>query len=282
MSSACSWEREGRTDIMDLDECLGFMKSIARGAAEILLRGFRASSTVISYKSHTDLVTNIDHASEEYLFNKIHTHYASHSIVAEEGSRSDSGGEYLWYVDPLDGTNNFAHGIPLFSVSLALCSRNPRRVLAGVVYDAFHDELFSARRGGGAFLNDAPIRVSEISDISLSMLATGFPYDKASSEKNNLCEFTRLVPRIQGIRRLGSAAIDLCYVACGRLDGFWEPKLKPWDSSGGSIIVEEAGGSVSTYDGSDYDPEYPEILATNGQIHQAMIAILGCSDPGHV
>lgn len=265
---------------MDLDESLDFMKTIARSAAEILLRGFRASSTVISYKSPTDLVTNVDRASEEYLFNRIRERYKSHAIVAEEGSRADEGGEYLWYIDPLDGTNNFAHGIPVFSVSLALCSRHPRRVLAGVVYDAFHDELFSARRGGGAFLNDGPVRVSEVSQISLSMLATGFPYDKASSEKNNLCEFSKLVPRIQGIRRLGSAAIDLSYVACGRLEGFWEPKLRPWDSSGGSIIVEEAGGRVSTYDGSDYDPEYPEILATNGRIHEAMIEILGCSEPG--
>ncbi len=247
---------------------------IAREAGKILMMGFRSASTVISYKSRTDLVTNMDRESEEYLFNEVRRRYPDHTVVAEEGSRSDSGSGITWYIDPLDATNNYAHGIPFFCVSIGVFSRDDGRVTAGVVYDPVHDELFSAWRGGGAYLNGAPIRVSAVGDIGIAMVATGFPYERTDPAKNNLLKFSAMSPIVQGVRRIGSAAMDLCYTACGRIDGYWEPELKSWDMAAGSVIVEEAGGRVSRYDGGYFHPEYPEILASNGLIHEDMMNIL--------
>ncbi len=251
-----------------------FARDISREAGAILLRGFRSNKTVISYKSKTDLVTDADRASEKHLVERISARFPDHAIVAEEGSRKEADGEYIWYVDPLDGTNNYAHGLPFFCVSIGVLSIKLKRVVAGVVYNPFLGELFTAVRGGGAFLNDEPIRVSGLDDIGVSLVATGFPYDKALSENNNLKEFSRIILRIQGIRRMGAAAIDLCYVACGRIDGYWEGKLKPWDMAAGSLIVEEAGGRVTTYNGGPFHPEYPEIVASNGKIHEQLFRLL--------
>ena len=251
-----------------------FAREISREAGAILLRGFRSGKTVISYKSRTDLVTDSDRASEQHLVERISKRFPDHDIIAEEGGRKEAAGEYIWYVDPLDGTNNFAHGLPFFCVSIGVYSTALKQVVAGVVYNPFLDELFTAVRGGGAFLNDRPIRVSHLDDIGVSLVATGFPYDKATSENNNVKEFSRIILRIQGIRRMGSAAIDLSYVACGRLDGYWEAKLKSWDMAAGSLIVEEAGGRVTTFSGGLFNPEYPEIAATNGIIHNQLIALL--------
>lgn len=251
-----------------------FAREIALEAGTILLRGFRSDRTVISYKSRTDLVTDADRASEAHLVSRIAERFSDHAIIAEEGSRKDAAGGYVWYVDPLDGTNNFAHGLPFFCVSIGVFSSEEQRVIAGVVYNPFLDEMFTAVRGRGAFLNGAPIRVSAIDDIGISLVATGFPYDKAVSENNNLKEFNRIILRIQGIRRMGSAAIDLSYVACGRLDGYWEGKLNSWDMAAGSLIVEEAGGKVTRYDGGLFHPEYPEIAASNGKIHDQLIQLL--------
>jgi len=147
-------------------------------------------------------------------------------------------------------------------------------VVAGVVYDPVHEEMFSAWQGGGAWLNEAPIRVSATGDIGISLLATGFPYDRQNPEKSNITQFGMMSPRVQGIRRLGSAALDLCYTACGRFDGYWEPELKPWDMAAGAVIVEEAGGRVTSYDGGSFHPEFPEIVASNGLIHDEMLATL--------
>lgn len=251
-----------------------FAEEIARRAGAILMAGFRSADTIISYKSSTDIVTNIDRASEEFLFTSIREKYPDHTVIAEEGSRSDAPGGFVWYIDPLDGTNNYAHGIAQFAVSVGIYSREAVAVIAGIVYDPFHGELFAAIRGGGAFLNGKKISVSGNTDIGVSILATGFPYDKAVNPNNNLKEFSRIVPRIQGIRRMGSAALDLASVACGRYEGYWESGVKPWDTAAGSLIVEEAGGMVTRYRGEKYDPEVPQILATNGKIHGTMKDLL--------
>lgn len=255
-------------------EFADFAREISLEAGSILLRGFRSAKTVISYKSKTDLVTDADRASEKHLVERISKRFPDHAIIAEEGSRKEAAGDYLWYVDPLDGTNNYAHGLPFFCVSIGVYSITMKKVVAAVVYNPFLDELFTAVRGGGAFLNNKPIGVSLLDDIGVSLVATGFPYDKATSDNNNLKEFNRIILRIQGIRRMGSAAIDLSYVACGRIDGYWEGKLKPWDMAGGSLIVEEAGGRVTSYDGGSFDPEFPEIAATNGRIHDQLLSLL--------
>ncbi len=255
-------------------DILHFTRDVAARAGSILLRGFRSAETVVSYKSRTNLVTNMDRASEEFLFNEIGRMFPEDTIIAEEGSRKETTGEYIWYVDPLDGTNNYAHGLPFFCVSIGLFSRTKNKIVSGVVYNPFLGEMFWASEGCGAFLNNSPIKVSAIDDIGISLVATGFPYDKETIEKNNIREFNQMLPKIQGIRRMGSAAIDLCYVACGRLDGYWEQQLSPWDTAGGSIVVEEAGGKVTRFGGGAFKPETPEILASNGRIHGQMMDIL--------
>ncbi len=247
---------------------------LCRGAGDILLSGFRSKSTVINYKSRTDIVTNIDNESEEYIVSGIKKFFPRHSIVAEEGRGSESDSGFVWYVDPLDATNNFAHGIPFFCISIGIYSKIDESMVAGVVFDPVHNEMFHALRGGGAYLNGLPVHVSHISDIGIALLATGFPYAKEDMERNNLSEFNRFLPGIQCIRRLGSAALDLCYVSAGRLDGYWEPMLKSWDTAAGSLIVQEAGGTVTKYDGSRFDPLFPQIVASNGRIHSRMIDIL--------
>lgn len=256
------------------DEICSFATEICREAGLLLLSGFRSRTTEISYKSRTDLVTNMDHASEKLIYTRIRKEYPDHDIIAEEGSRQESSSEFLWYVDPLDATNNYAHGIPFFCVSIGIYSRILKTVVAGAVYDPFHDEMFSAVKNCGASLNGELIKVSRIQDPGVALLATGFPYTKGDPEKNNLNEFNRFLPQIQCIRRMGSAALDLCYLAAGRIDGYWEPMIKPWDTAAGSLIVSEAGGKVTKYNGETYDPEYPEILASNGFLHSRMVSIL--------
>lgn len=248
-----------------------FTRDIIREAGAVLLRGFRSTDLVIEYKSRTDLVTNIDRESEGLIFAAVRREFPDHAIVAEEGSRADSGGDYVWYIDPLDGTNNFAHGIGCFCVSIGVHSRVEGRLVAGFVFDPYHDELFHALRGSGAFCNGRPISVSGTDDLGISIVATGFPYNKADTANNNSREFCAVMPRVQGVRRFGSAALDLCSVACGRIDGYWEAQLKPWDCAAGAVIVEEAGGRVTRYDGETFEPEYPETLATNGRIHAALM-----------
>ncbi len=260
-----------------MKELCDFAGEISRNAGGLLLAGFRDAGTVVSYKSRTDLVTNRDRESEAYLFGEVRRRFPGHTVVAEEGSRSDAGTEFTWYIDPLDATNNYAHGIPFFCVSIGVFSNALGRVAAGVVYDPVHDELFSAWEGGGAYLNGSPIRVSATEDIGISMVATGFPYDRKDPEKNNIRQFAAISPMVQGVRRLGSAALDLCYTACGRIDGYWEPELKPWDMAAGVVIVREAGGLVTRYDGGPFHPERPEILATNGHIHTSMMNVLAHS-----
>ncbi|HOP62266.1 MAG TPA: inositol monophosphatase family protein [Spirochaetota bacterium] len=256
------------------EELSEFAIELCRNAGKILISGFRSKKTQISYKSRTDMVTNIDRESEEFIVSEIKSSYPEHSIIAEEGSRKDSEGNYTWYIDPLDATNNYAHGIPFFCISIGVYSSADKKIVSGAVYDPYHDEMFHSWNGGGAFCNGEKIHVSDTADIGIALLATGFPYAKEDMAKNNSGQFNAFLPNIQGIRRIGSAALDLCYLASGRIDGYWEPMLHPWDTAAGSLIVTEAGGLVTKYDGATFDPEFPEILASNGILHDRMIKII--------
>jgi len=218
-----------------------------------------------------DLVTDVDRACEAVILDVLGSAFPEHAILAEEsGRRGDH--EFLWVVDPLDGTTNFAHGYPQVSVSLAL--RRGDETMLGIVYDPIREELFVARRGGGAFLNDRRLAVSGASELDVSLLASGFPYDRREHADFYLSFFKAFMLRTQGIRRAGSAALDLCWVGAGRVDGFWEWKLKPWDTAAGTLVVEEAGGRVSDFCGDRHDPFGEQTLASNGLIHTAMVDIL--------
>ncbi|MCP4632128.1 MAG: inositol monophosphatase [candidate division Zixibacteria bacterium] len=230
----------------------------------------------IAYKGEADLVTDADTTAEKLIVELIKDNLPEHSILAEEGSGVSSDSEYLWIIDPLDGTTNYAHHFPFFCVSIAL--KYIDDILLGVVYNPVFDELFLAIKGEGAYLNDKEISVSGHKDLMECLLATGFPYDKARSERDNLKYFNIFLKRIQGIRRAGSAAMDLVYTACGRLDGYWELKLKPWDMAAGALIVREAGGKVTGFDGEDLDIFKGDIIASNGLIHNEMQSTINSID----
>ena len=244
----------------------------AKGAGEILMGGYGKKHQV-QHKGRTDLVTEIDRDSENYLVNQIRTHFANHTIIAEESGHLAGQNDHCWFVDPLDGTSNYAHGVPIFSVTLAYAFKG--KVQLGVVYDPTRDQCFSAERGKGAWLNGNAIHVSQTSQLIDSMLVTGFPYDLKDNQNNNIDNFTRFFYRAQSIRRLGSAAIDVAYVAAGWYDGYWEVSIYPWDIAAGTLMVEEAGGVVTDLNG---DPDYLKppyaIIATNYNLHPKMLAIL--------
>jgi myo-inositol-1(or 4)-monophosphatase len=248
------------------------LKTWARQAGKILcdLYGKRHQ---IHHKGLVDLVTEADHQSEEYLLSKIRQCYPSHTIITEESGHLEGQDDFCWFIDPLDGTINYAHDLPFFAVSLGYAEHGQMKT--GVVYNPMSEECFSAERGKGAWLNDEPIHVSEITDLIQSLLATGFPYDTHSAIHTNLENFNRLTRRSQGVRRFGSAALDLGYVAAGRLDGYWEIKLGPWDLAAGVLIVEEAGGVVTSLEG---DPNYMKspysVLAANPALHPLLLAAL--------
>ncbi|HWG38153.1 MAG TPA: inositol monophosphatase family protein [Terriglobales bacterium] len=239
---------------------------IARQAGAILLE--HRGRVGIEYKGEADLVTAADRASEAFLTAALRQRFPGHGMVAEEGSRT-AGTEYCWYVDPLDGTTNYAHGLPIFAVSLGLEHRG--ELTAGVVYNPVLDELFTAARGQGAQLNGAPIRVSGQRELAQSLLATGFPSKKRHANPN-IHFYQHFSLRTHGMRRLGSAALDLCYTACGRFEGFWEFNLQPWDTAAGTLIVQEAGGTVSDMMGGRHRLDSPEVLASNGWVHAALLA----------
>jgi myo-inositol-1(or 4)-monophosphatase len=243
----------------------------ARKAGKILRDNIQGERN-ISYKGDINLVTEMDTRSERAIVDTLRSAFPGHGIIAEEETdiRNDSG--FTWIIDPLDGTTNYAHGYPCFSISIAL--EQEGSVILGVVYDPMRDELFSAAKGTGAYLNGNRISVSGADTLIRCLLATGFPYDRKVSEKNNLDYFHDLLMASQEVRRDGSAALDLCYVASGRFDGFWELKLKPWDVAAGSLIVTEAGGSISDLSGNTFNLHAEEILATNGKIHRKMVEIM--------
>jgi myo-inositol-1(or 4)-monophosphatase len=250
---------------------LEFTIQVARDAGRIL-RDHQGRDFGVSRKSTSlDLVTEVDLLSEQFIKEKISTYYPKHEILAEESGHHRSSSDYRWIIDPLDGTTNYAHGYPLFAVSIAL--EHKGALIIGVVYDPVHEELFVAEKDGGATLNGRRIRVSTTEKLGDGLLCTGFPYD-VRSDRRNVDYFSRFISAAQAVRRDGSAALDLCYLACGRFDGFWEMGLKSWDMAAGKLIVEEAGGRVTKFDGREASIYEPEVLATNGLIHSDMMAVL--------
>lgn len=248
-----------------------FATRLAREAGALLREG-STRPRQIERKGPFDLVTDIDRASEALIVTAIRKQFPDHSILAEEGGGVTHESAWTWVIDPLDGTNNYAHNFPFYCVSLGLLHNN--LPYAGVIYDPVRDELFAAERGHGATLNGMPIQVSRAATLTDSLLSTGFPYDFATNSLNNAAEFARVHQYVQGIRRSGSAALDLAYVACGRLEGHWEFWLKPWDSTAAAIILVEAGGMISERDGGDWQPFATSMVATNGGIHGELLGIL--------
>ena len=244
---------------------------IAREAG-IFLKNKLYSEHTIDYKGEINLVTEADKISEKMITSKITTLFPDHDILAEESTTIDRGSDFRWIIDPLDGTTNYAHGYPYFCVSIALERLNT--MIVGIVYDPMLDEMFVAEKGKGAFVNEREIHVSNTREVIKSLLATGFPYDIREDSHNNLNYFNKMILQAQAIRRAGSAALDLAYVAAGRFDGFWELKLNPWDIAAGWLLVKEAGGIVTDMGGKNYFIESPSILASNGRIHAEMMAIL--------
>jgi myo-inositol-1(or 4)-monophosphatase len=226
----------------------------------------------ISHKREIDLVTEIDHLSEERIIRIIRKEYPDHEILAEEGGKRKGSSSYRWIIDPLDGTTNYAHGYPCFCISIALEENG--EVTYGVVYDPTREELFIAEKGKGAKLNGKPISVSQTEKLTNSLLCTGFPYDIREGKETNLDNFQTFMMKAQAVRRDGAAALDLCYVAAGRFDGYWELKLSPWDVAAGSLMVTEAEGTVTDFEGRDFTLSSPKILASNGRIHQEMVEVL--------
>ncbi len=244
----------------------------AARAAGTLQRERLWQEHVIAFKGETDLVTEVDRASEDMIVGLLRGRYPDHDILAEESDYGTTGSPYKWIIDPLDGTTNYAHGFPWFGVSIAL--EVDGVVQLGVIYHPMMDELFTVVKGEGAYLNGKPIRVSHRAPLKNCLLATGFPYDRTWDNENNFVNFEKFQMAARAVRRAGAAALDLAYIAAGRLDGYWEVKLKPWDVAVGALLVEEAGGKVTDHAGGSYSVYNHRILASNGLIHGEMVEVL--------
>jgi myo-inositol-1(or 4)-monophosphatase len=241
--------------------------------AGALLRAHLGGTREVSYKgSPINLVTEMDRRSEALIVEAIRRHFPDHGILAEECGAIVGAGSHRWIVDPLDGTTNYAHGMPIYCVSIAL--EIGGRVALGVVYDPHRDECFVAARGRGATLNGAPLRVSTTATLGESLLSTGYQYDIRSSSRNNLAEHAALLLRSHSVREIGSAVLNLAYVAAGRLEAFWELSLGAWDVAAGALLVEEAGGRVTSPTGAPLDLAAPSIVASNGAIHDEILKVL--------
>ena len=247
--------------------------------AGALLRSLFERGVVTEYKGDVDLVTEADRASEKLIVERISARFPSHGIFGEEGSRHGLESEYRWYVDPLDGTTNFAHSFPVFCVSMGLEHRPPGlsadadgELIAGIVYDPTRDELFAAQKGEGAWMNGRSIHVSRTEHLAEALLATGFPSRKRHSSPN-VHFYQEFTLRSHGVRRAGSAALDLAYTACGRIDGFWEFNLNPWDTAAGALLVMEAGGRITGFDGSPFRLNSREVLATNAHLNGELVRL---------
>jgi myo-inositol-1(or 4)-monophosphatase len=260
------------------DRFIPAMSEIAREAGALLMHYFH-QHLKIEYKGDADLVTAADRTAEKLIRERILALWPGHDVLGEEQGLSDQGSDYRWYVDPLDGTTNFAHGYPVFCVSMGLEYQAPAQRslgqrasrIAGVIYDPTRDELFTAEQGRGARLNGEPIHVSKTATLKESLLATGFPSHKRHKNPN-IYFYHQITLHTHGVRRAGSAALDLCNVASGRFDGFWEFNLNPWDTAAGVLILEEAGGKVTRFDGSPFELNSRETLASNGLLHEALLA----------
>ena len=244
----------------------------ARAAGRLLVDELSGARRIAYKGSPTNLVTEMDQRAEALILERLRGAFPDDGILAEELGAAAGRSERRWLVDPLDGTTNYAHGLPIFGVSIAL--ETARRLMLGVVYDPSRDEMFVGERGGGATLNDAPIKVSAAPSLGASLLVTGFPYNIRETRDTNLPEYAAFSLRARAVRRLGSAAIDLAYIACGRFDAYWELRLGAWDVAAGAVLVEEAGGRVTGIDGRALDVDAPTLLATNGLVHDEMLRAL--------
>ena len=262
--------------MLNLNEALEFAVHTARAAGAVLRDYYRTGVTV-KYKGEIDLITEADHASEALILKRIRAAYPACAILSEESGASANTSPDVWIADPLDGTTNFAHGLPIFSVTLGLMVNGVLEV--GVTYDPIYDELYTAQRGQGAYLNGERLHVSAAATLDQALLVTGFPYDRRTNPHNNIQQFADFSLRAQGVLRLGSAALDLAAVAAGRLDGYWEFKINPWDIAAGVLLVTEAGGQVTAPDGLPLDLFARQVLASNSLIHPEMVQVLADSRP---
>jgi myo-inositol-1(or 4)-monophosphatase len=245
------------------------LESWARQAGSLLRAGYGQAHT-IRHKGRVNLVTEVDHLSEEYLLKQIRRHFPEHTIIAEESGSLAGSPAQCWYIDPLDGTTNYAHGLPFFAVSIAYAEEGVIRL--GAIYDPMQDELFSAELDEGAWLNGQPIHCSQVGELIHSLLVTGLPYDLIDTPHNNLDNFTHLTRLTQAVRRMGSAALELCYVAAGRFDGYWEIRLGPWDLAAGMLIARQAGAIVTDLHGSPDVMRPPHaVLAANPHLHAEIL-----------
>ena len=250
---------------------LQFTESIARQAGVLLREGY-GNVRHIQQKGVIDLVTEFDRRSEELILSAIQREFPDHAILAEESGHNKTISEYQWVIDPLDGTTNFAHGIPIFSVTMALFQNNSP--ILGVTYDPLRDEMFSTESGRGATVNNRPIHVSFETNLERAVISTGFPYDLRTNPRNNLAQFVQFQLRTTAVRHLASAALDCAWTAMGRLDGYWEFGVQPWDIGAGVLLVREAGGRVTSIDGEDHFLSESSILVSNGLLHEQMWRVL--------
>jgi myo-inositol-1(or 4)-monophosphatase len=267
--------RPSRMTVM-MYACRTFIEAVAREAGELLRERLHDRHTV-QYKGEINLVTEADRLSEALIVERIRLEFPGHGILTEESPETVNGSGIRWIIDPLDGTTNYAHGYPVFCVSIALEVKGVIRL--GAIYNPMLDELFTAEKEAGAFLNGRRLNVSRTEELSRSLLATGFPYDIREDRNNNINYFEVMALNAQAVRRAGSAALDMAYVAAGRFDGFWELKLMPWDTAAGWLLIEEAGGVVTDLHGDPFDLHSPHIIASNGLIHAGMSRMLAGTNP---
>ena len=252
-----------------MDYIFDFAKELIENASKIILKNYNKVTKIKYKKGDSNLVTNVDHEVEALILKEINHNFPKHSILAEESGTHKKNPIYKWFIDPIDGTTNFAHRYPCFCISIAFAKNSELEF--GLIKNPLTGELYSARKNKGAKLNKEKITVSKIKHLKESLLVTGFPYDKRTSKMNNLNNFSKLTLITQGVRRDGSAALDLCYVASGKVDGFWELKLSPWDVAAGVLILKEAGGKITNFKGNSYDIYSNKIVATNGFIHKELL-----------
>jgi myo-inositol-1(or 4)-monophosphatase len=262
-------------EILEIQHIKNVMLSAAHKAGTILLE--KMGKISVSKKGRIDLVTEADQTAEAEIKQTILNHFPAHTIIAEETKTKTGDSDYSWIIDPLDGTTNYVHGLPMFAVSIAIAFRE--KVIAGVVFNPVTKELFCAEKNCGATLNGQQIKVSTTKTIADSLLATGFAYDLRELFDELVNRFSTCLFEARGIRRYGSAALDLCYLACGRYDGYWEQQLQPWDTAAGLIIASEAGAVITDFSGKSFNPFLKQILATNGLIHDEMLGLLNRDNP---